>query len=78
LQELFGGHIVGHDLWPLQSPYFILWGFLRERVYLNNAQSLEKLKHNIEQAALCRVTWNTLQRVDACLSESGGHFQHLL
>jgi hypothetical protein len=41
LQEFFGKRIVGHGLWPQQSPDltlrdFFLWGFLKERVYLNN------------------------------------------
>jgi hypothetical protein len=27
---------------------------------------------------LCKVTWKTLKRVDACVWEDGGYFQHLL
>jgi hypothetical protein len=44
-----------------------------------------ELKHNIEQTVadtdpetLHKVTQNTLKRVDTCLQEGGGHFQHLL
>jgi hypothetical protein len=33
----------------LATADIFLWGFLKERVYLNNPQSLEELKHNPEQ-----------------------------
>jgi hypothetical protein len=87
LQEFFGEPIVGRGLWPPRSPdltpHRLLWGFLRERVNSNNPQSLEELKHNIEQALAkidpeTRNTNRTKKRVDACLRESGGHFHPLL
>jgi hypothetical protein len=54
LQEFFGERIVGRGLSPPRSPdltppCFFLWGFLKERVYLNNSGSLEELKHIYEQ-----------------------------
>jgi hypothetical protein len=89
-QEFSGEHTVGRGLWPPQSPDltppdFFMWGFLKDRIYSNNPWSLEKLKHNIEQTVanigqetLRIVARNTLKRVDACLWERGGYFQHLL
>jgi hypothetical protein len=46
---------------------------------------LEELKYNTEQTAAntgpetqYKVAWNALKRVDGCLWEGGGLFQHLL
>jgi hypothetical protein len=46
LQELFGERIVGRGTWPprfpdLTPPDFVLWGFLKERVYSNYPRSLK-------------------------------------
>jgi hypothetical protein len=53
----FGERIAGRGLWPPRSPDFtppdfFLWGFRIERVYSNNPQSLEELKHNTEQTVV--------------------------
>jgi hypothetical protein len=70
--------------WFIQEHLF-RWEFLKERVCSNNPLSLEELKHNTEQTitnidpeTLRKVARNTLKRVDACLQEGGGHFQHLV
>jgi hypothetical protein len=49
-------------------PAFFLRGFLKERVYSNNPQSLEELKHNTQQTGantdpetLYKVTQNILK-----------------
>jgi hypothetical protein len=54
------------------------------KYHSNNPRSLKELKHNIEQTidntdpeTLRKVARNT-QKVDACLREGKGHFQHLL
>jgi hypothetical protein len=51
----------------------------------NNPRSLEELKHSTEQTVantdpkhFRKVARKTRKRVDACLRESGGHFQQLL
>jgi hypothetical protein len=54
LQGFFSERIVGRGLWPPRSPDLtardcFLRGFIKERVYSNNPQSLEELKHNTEQ-----------------------------
>jgi hypothetical protein len=90
LQEFFGERVIGGGLWPPRSPdltlpNFFLWGCLKDRVYRNNSRNLEELKHNIEanvtsknEQTLRNFARNITKRVDACLHEGGGHFQHLL
>ncbi|PNF17846.1 hypothetical protein B7P43_G05717 [Cryptotermes secundus] len=62
-----------------------LWGLLNDRVYANKPRTLQDLKDNISaeirnitEETLQRVTANMQMRVEACLLENGGHFQHLL
>jgi hypothetical protein len=83
LQEFCGERIVGPGLWPPLSPDFLLLGFLTEKIHSNNPQILKKLKHNIEHTVtnidperLRKLVGITLKRVDACLLEGSGHFQH--
>jgi hypothetical protein len=90
LHEFFGERVIGGGFWPPRSPDltppdFFLWGCLKDRVYRNNPRNLEELKHNIEanvtsinEQTLRNVASNFVKRVDACLHEGGGHFQHLL
>jgi hypothetical protein len=71
LQEFFSECIVGCGLWPLRSPDLtppdlFLWGFLKERISLDNPRSLEELKNSIEQTVansdsetLWKITENT-------------------
>jgi hypothetical protein len=90
LSEFSGFCIIYQNLWPPQSPDllpsdFYLWGFLKENVHKNNPHTLEKLKQNIE-LCISNVTAETLhwvasnmrKRVKACITERGGHFQHLI
>ncbi|KAJ4426275.1 hypothetical protein ANN_27087 [Periplaneta americana] len=78
------------NLWPprspdLTTPDFFLWGYLKDRVYATRPQTLDDLKHNITQEiqaidnrVLQRVASNMERRVELCLMQDGGHFQHLL
>jgi hypothetical protein len=75
------------DLHPLprQTAFSFPWGFLKERLYSNHPRSLEEMKHNNEQTVastdpetISKFALNILNRVDACLREGSGHFQHLL
>ncbi|KAJ4447919.1 hypothetical protein ANN_09928 [Periplaneta americana] len=78
------------NLWPprspnLTTPDFFLWDYLKDRVYATRPQTLDDLKHNITQEiqaidnrVLQRVASNMERRVELCLMQDGGHFQHLL
>ncbi|XP_069704751.1 uncharacterized protein [Periplaneta americana] len=78
------------NLWPprspdLTTPDFFLWGYLKDRVYATRPQTLDDQKHNITQEiqaidnrVLQRVASNMERRVELCLMQDGGHFQHLL
>jgi hypothetical protein len=90
LSEFFGGRIISRKLWPSRSldlsPLeFCLWGFLKEKVYKNNPHTLEEFKQTIELCisnvsaeSLHQVALNMRERVNACIAECGGRFQHLI
>jgi hypothetical protein len=77
-------------LWPSRSPDvpppdFFLWGHLKGHVYNTNPHTIEDMKMNISEATasinqrtLHRVAQNMVKRVNACIQENGGYFQHLL
>jgi hypothetical protein len=87
LSMFFGGSTVSQNLWPLDlAPLdFYLWGFLKENVYKNNLPTFEELKQNTK-LGISNVTAETLRwvasnmrkRVNACIAECSGHFQHLI
>ncbi|KAJ4448780.1 hypothetical protein ANN_00171 [Periplaneta americana] len=88
--SFFDDRIISRNLWPprspdLTTPGFFLWGYLKDRVYTTRPQALDDLKHNITQEiqaidnrVLQRVASNMKRRVELCLMQDGGHFQHLL
>ena len=90
LRGFFGNKIISKNLWPprspdLTSPDFFLWGYLKDRVYKGNPHSLHELKNEISHSiaeitpeTLRKVSRNMRRRVELCLQENGGHFQHLL
>jgi hypothetical protein len=90
LSKFFGGHIIFLNLWPSRSPdlsppVFHLWGFSKENVYKINPHTREELKQNCElrisnvtAETLHRVASNMRKRVNACIAECDGHFQHLI
>jgi hypothetical protein len=55
LGQLFGERIISRNSqnnWPprspdLSAPDYFLWGYLKERVYVNKPPTLEQLKENI-------------------------------
>lgn len=77
--------------WPARSPdltpcdYF-LWGAIKTKVYSSPIESEEVLNLRILNAAntlrnpaiLQRVQFNFQRRINRCIEENGGHFQHLL
>ena len=68
----------------LTLPDFILWGHLKNVVYLSPCEDLAKLKSripdeikSISQKTLYDIFSNISKRMDLCVSVDGGHFQHL-
>lgn len=66
-----------------------MWGEIKRRVYLEEAQSVEDLKNKIVcafeelksenyQAVLSRVERKIQKRARLCLGQEGKHFEHLL
>jgi hypothetical protein len=55
LREIFGERIISKNaefVWPprspdLTAPDFFLWGYLKERVYVNKPRTIQELKENI-------------------------------
>jgi hypothetical protein len=90
IESFFPDHVISKGMWPpkspdLTSPDFFRWGLLKDRVYANKLHTLHDLKDNISaeirnitEETLQRVTANMKTRVEACLFENGGHFQHRL
>lgn len=90
IRAVFGNRLISKPLWPARSPDltpndFYLWGALKNKVYNNHPTTLTDLETNIQneinkitEAELISVFKNMERRVDLCLQNDGGHFQHLL
>lgn len=76
--------------WPPRSPDltpcdFFLWGAMKTKVYSSPIESEEDLNRKIVNFSntlrnpdtLQRVQFNFRRRVNACVQENGGHFEHL-
>ncbi len=90
LKEFFDNRLISKNHWPLRCPdlspadYF-LWGFLKDRVYMNTPQTLEDLRRNttaeidhITPNMLKKVHANMVKRARVCIAADGKHFEHLL
>ena len=75
--------------WPPHSPdlkaLIFLWGFLKERVYVNKPQNIRELKQNIrteianlEPEMLHTVMQNALERAINCQQENGSHLRDII
>lgn len=76
--------------WPSRSPDltvpdFFLWGYLKERVYVNKPATIEQLKDNIraeirelQPAILRKVMDNALKRATLCETANGGHLKDII
>jgi len=69
----------------LTPPSYLLWGYLKGRVYQNKPRTIDALKANITKEiqavtadVLPRIFQNMARRVQSCLDANGGHFQHIL
>ena len=93
LKDLFPGQLISRfgDLhWPARSPDltapdFFLWGYLKEKVYVNKPQTLDQLKNNIRQEIenipveiLKKVMKNSIKRADFCRTAKGGHLVDII
>ncbi len=63
----------------------LLWGYLKNCVYMTAFRNLEELKgniaqeiENIDQKTLKHVFLNLMKRCGICTANSGGQLQHLL
>jgi len=78
------------SLWPpnslnLNPVDYSVWGVLRERVYRENIRTLDELRQRIteewermDQCIIDNAVKQWRQRLRACVSANGGHFEHLL
>ena len=93
LRQHFPNRIIsksGDVRWPMRSPDltapdFFLWGYLKDKVYANNPQTIEALKENIrhEIAAISPETLrnameNAVRRAHICEQEVGGHLADMI
>jgi len=93
LRQIFGERLISRNSgfnWPARSPdltaldYF-LWGYLKDRVYVNKPKTLQQLKENIRAEIralgpdiLTRVMENVLERAKLCEAENGGHLRDVI
>jgi len=68
----------------LNAPDFYLWGYLKDRVYGNNPQTIPDLKAAIAAAIRAipseecgRVIENFASRIQMCLQHWGVHLEHI-
>ena len=93
LQQRFPDRLISRRSTPEWSPHspdlnpldFYLWRFLKDRVYVNNAQTISDLKAAISAAIQaisrdeCRkVIDNFAHRISVCAQCHGAHLEHVL
>ena len=76
--------------WPPRSPDlnvsdFFLWGYVKEKVYIEMPDTLQQLKrniiqeiNNISQETLMKVMNSTVERARQCLTNNGGHLKDIV
>ena len=65
LRATFPGHLIsrfGDVPWPLRSPDFFLWGYLKGKNYINMPNTLHEFKNNIIKE-INRITLDILEKV---------------
>ncbi len=93
LRQIFGHRIISRNSeisWPSRSPdltppdYF-LWGYLKERVYINKPHTIQQLKDNIcaeirglQPELLSAVMENAVERARLCEAENGEHLSCII
>ncbi|XP_011859170.1 PREDICTED: uncharacterized protein LOC105556688 [Vollenhovia emeryi] len=93
LNTKFEGRVIsrrGDVMWPPRScdltPLdFLLWGFLKGKVYTKNPRTIPELKDEIRRAideiepALCQnVIESFVKRINECHQSRGGHLSDIV
>lgn len=93
LQDIFGERIISRRSdfnWPprspdLTAPDFFLWGYLKERVYVNKPETILQLKNNIREEIraitpeiLRKVMEKVLERAQLCEAANGHHLRDVI
>lgn len=93
LQQRFNDRIISRrtdNIWAshspdLNPPDFFLWGYVKDRVYVNKPRTVEELKTAVSDAIkditaeMCRdVINNFAVRIRECLARGGAHIEHVL
>ena len=84
LQQRFPDRLISRRCDPQWSPYspdlnpqIFMWGYLNDRVYGNNPQTMPDLKaaiRAIPREECGRVIGNFARRIQMCLQRRGAHF----
>jgi len=81
---------IGPDLWLPNSPDlnpvdYKIWGIMQQQVYESRINSIDELKqrlhdvwHGVQQHIIDLAVNQWRQRLTACVSAHGRHFEHLL
>ena len=92
LQQRFDDRLISRRCNPEWSPHspdlnppdFYLWGYLKDRVYEHNPQTIPDLKAAITAAIRAipreecrRVIENFARRIQVCLQRRGAHLEHI-
>jgi hypothetical protein len=86
LRQLFGELIISRNSqinWPprspdLSAPDYFLWGYLKERMYVNKPRTLEQLRAEIralDPQTLTNVMNNAIERARLCEAANGAHLK---
>ena len=93
LKDIFGERIISRKSdfnWlprspDLTAPDCFLWGYLKERVYVNKPRTIPQLKNNIRNEIevitpeiLRKVMENVLERARMCEAENGHHLRDII
>jgi len=84
LQQRFSDRLISRRCDPQRSPHspdlkdpdFYIWGYLKDRVYGNNPQTIPDLKAAIKvipREECGRVTGNFARMIQMCLQSRGAH-----
>ena len=91
LKVIFPSRLIsrfGDIPWPprfpdLNAPDFFLWGYLKEKVYIEMPDILQQLKRNIIQKINISPDTNeskksTVEKVRQCLTNNGGYLKDIV
>lgn len=90
LREFYDDRLISRGVWPARSPDltpldFYIFGRIKNNIFKNRPHTLEELeeaiRHELESITpdeLERVFECMKRRVNLCLQNEGGHFEHLL